>query len=176
VPVPAAAPMSAAAPQPAGSGTRGGTRARTGGLAAGARVRALHRHHLSAAPPRVLPRGATHVVRPAAAPLAALSSRPAAAGAQAPRRYVGTRARHGADHRRPEVTRAPRRAPPSPVDLAPVAASAAAGVGGPGGGTMLALALVAALLLSGPAGPYELVAQLRRRAPAGLGGRLERPG
>jgi hypothetical protein len=41
---------------------------------------------------------------------------------------------------------------------------------------MLALALVAAFLLTGPAGPYELVALLRRRAPAGAGGRLERPG
>jgi hypothetical protein len=41
---------------------------------------------------------------------------------------------------------------------------------------LLALTLVAALLLTGPAGPYELVALLRRRAPSGAGGRLERPG
>jgi hypothetical protein len=41
---------------------------------------------------------------------------------------------------------------------------------------MLALALVAALLLGGSAGPFELVAHARRRAAPIAGGRLERPG
>jgi hypothetical protein len=41
---------------------------------------------------------------------------------------------------------------------------------------MLALALIAVLLLTGSAGPYELVALLRARTPPGDGGRLERPG
>jgi hypothetical protein len=58
----------------------------------------------------------------------------------------------------------------------PPAAASASGLGGAGGATMLALALVAALLLTGPAGPYELVALLRRRGLLGAGGRLERPG
>jgi hypothetical protein len=41
---------------------------------------------------------------------------------------------------------------------------------------MLALALVAALLLGGSAGPFELVAHARRRVPSIAGGRIDRPG
>jgi hypothetical protein len=41
---------------------------------------------------------------------------------------------------------------------------------------LLALALLLTFLLAGPAGPGELIAALRQRARAALGGRLEHPG
>jgi hypothetical protein len=121
---------------------------------------------------------------PAAAPLALLSATPSAAAAVPTAAAVGDgehgaggRAHRGPDRRRAHATRVPRPVPTSPIDLAPLAAAAGAGgASGPGSGTPLAIALVAALLLGGSAGPYELVALLRRRAPAGVGGRLERPG
>jgi hypothetical protein len=51
-----------------------------------------------------------------------------------------------------------------------------AGTASGDGGAALFLALVLALLLAGPAGPGELIAALRRRARAAVGGRLEHPG
>jgi hypothetical protein len=68
------------------------------------------------------------------------------------------------------------RGPTAPVDLPAAAAAAVAVAAVTSVGTLLVLTLAAALLLTGSAGPYERVAPLRRRAPAGAGGPLERPG
>jgi hypothetical protein len=72
---------------------------------------------------------------------------------------------------------APRRdtphLPPLPAPSLSLGGLSAAGTGGAAG---FPLALVLALLLLGPAGPTELVTVVRRRAAAGIGGRLERPG
>lgn len=151
------------------------TDASVGGVAAGSHLPGRRHRHRPAAPavrpPLALARATT--TRAVAAASATSWTRPVAA----PKTSRAHRA-HPARARPPHEPRStPPHGPPPPE---PPAAPASAGAGGfsgsPGGAPTVTFVLLAALLLAGSAEPYELLAGLRRRTLAGVGGRLERPG